>query len=353
VVDDRLMHRAIQLAQEWPYTHPNPRVGAVVADDSGRVVGEGWHRGPGTDHAEVVALEEAGDSARYATVYVTLEPCTHHGRTPPCVDALTAAGVSKVVVGAIDPDSNVSGDGVRRLEEAGIEVVTGVAEAQARQVDPAYFHHRETGMPIVTAKWAMTIDGSVAAHDGTSQWMTGGLAREDAHDLRSRVDGVVVGAGTVRADNPRLDVRIDGFEGIQPRPIIVAGEEELPPDAALWQREPVIVGISDRPVPSGEVLVVPESGGYPDPEQTCRRLAELGMLHLLLEGGPTLTGSWWRAGVISNGIVYIGAKVGAGSGRSPLAGLFATMKDAVDVEFEEVRSVGGDVLIAFRNKERP
>src|SRR5919106_1289449 len=118
------MHRAIELAQEWPHTHPNPRVGAVVADDSGRVVGEGWHRGPGTDHAEVVALEQAGDSARGATVYVTLEPCTHHGRTPPCVDALTAAGVSRVVIGAIDPDSNVSGDGVRRLEEAGIDVVT-------------------------------------------------------------------------------------------------------------------------------------------------------------------------------------------------------------------------------------
>jgi diaminohydroxyphosphoribosylaminopyrimidine deaminase/5-amino-6-(5-phosphoribosylamino)uracil reductase len=198
----------------------------------------------------------------------------------------------------------------------------------------------------------MTIDGSVAAHDGTSQWITGGLAREDAHDLRSRVDGVVVGAGTVRADNPRLDVRLDGFEGVQPRPIIVTGADVLPSDATLWQRDPVVVATSDLSVPSGEVVVVPESGGFPDPEQTCRRLADLGMLHLLLEGGPTLAGSWWRAGVISTGIVYIGSKVGAGSGRSPLAGLFATMKDALDVEFEDVRSVGGDVLIAFRKKNR-
>src|SRR5918995_5558024 len=147
------MYRAIELAQEWPHTHPNPRVGAVVADDSGRVVGEGWHRGPGTDHAEVVALEQAGDAARGATVYVTLEPCSSHGRTPPCVDALTAAKVSTVVVGAIDPDPNVAGMGVRQLEAAGIEVITGVAERQVREVDPAYFHHRDTGMPMVTIKW--------------------------------------------------------------------------------------------------------------------------------------------------------------------------------------------------------
>lgn len=350
MVDDRLMSRAIELTHEWPHTHPNPRVGAVVADDSGRVVGEGWHRGPGTDHAEVVALKEAGDSARGGTVYVTLEPCTHHGRTPPCVDALTAAGVSRVVIGAIDPDPNVAGAGVRRLKEAGIEVTTGMDEARARQVDPGYFQHRETGMPLVTVKWAMTLDGSVAANDGTSQWITGDLARKDAHDLRSRVDGVVVGAGTLRADNPRLDVRIDGFDGVQPRPVIVAGERELRADADVWQRDPVVVTTREIPVPSGEILVVPESDGFPDPQHACRRLADLGMLHLLLEGGPTLASSWWRAGVISNGIVYIGAKVGVGRGRSPLAGHFATFNDAVDVEFEEVRNVGGDVVITFRKK---
>ena len=342
------MHRAVELALEWPHTHPNPRVGAVITDASGDVVGEGWHRGPGTDHAEVVALREAGETARGSTTYVTLEPCSFHGRTPPCVDALIAAGVSIVVVGTIDPDSNVAGEGVRRLEKAGIEVITGVAEQAARDVDPAYFHHRETGMPLVTVKWAMTLDGAVAADDGSSQWITAEAAREDAHELRSRVDGVVVGAGTLRADDPRLDVRIEGFEGAQPRPVIVAGEGDLPVQAKVWERDPVVVATRALDPPSGEVLVVHEVHGWPDPQETCRRLADLGMLHLLLEGGPSLAGAWWRAGVISNGMVYIGAKVGGGTGRSPLAGLFATIEDASEVEFEAVRNVGDDVVIAFR-----
>lgn len=342
------MHRAIELAREWPYTHPNPRVGAVIADGDGEVIGEGWHRGPGTDHAEIVALEEAGEAARGATLYVTLEPCSFHGRTPPCVDALTAAGVSIVVVGAIDPDSNVAGNGVRHLEAAGIEVITGVAEEKAREVDPAYFHHRETGMPMVTVKWAMTLDGSVAAADGTSQWITGEAARRDAHELRSRVDGVVVGAGTLRADDPRLDVRIDGFTGIQPRPVVVAGREELPTAGAVWERDPVIVATSDRSVPSGQVLLVKEVDGHPDPRETLLGLADLGMLHLLLEGGPTVTGAWWRAGVITNGEVHVGSRIGGGSGRSPLGGLFATINDASSVEFETVRNVGDDVVIVFR-----
>lgn len=342
------MHRAIELAQEWPHTHPNPRVGAVITDTAGEIVGEGWHRGPGTDHAEVVALEEAGDAARGSTVYVTLEPCSHHGRTPPCVDALTRAGVSIVVVGAMDPDSHVAGEGVRRLERAGIEVITGVAEQAAREVDPAYFHHRETGMPLVTMKWAMTLDGSVAADDGTSRWITAESAREDAHELRASVDGVVVGAGTLRADDPRLDVRIDGFEGVQPRPVIVAGAGDLPFQAEAWERDPVVVATRELDTPSGEVLVVKGVDGWPDPLEACRGLADLGMLQLLLEGGPTLAGAWWRAGVISNGMVYIGAKVGGGTGQSPLTGLFATIEDASEVEFEAVRNVGDDVVIAFR-----
>lgn len=350
MVDDLLMQRAIELAQEWPHTHPNPRVGTVIADSSGEVVGEGWHLGPGTDHAEVVALEEAGEAARGATVYVTLEPCSHHGRTPPCVDALIAAGVSAVVVGAIDPDPSVAGEGVRRLQDEGIEVIVGVAEREARAVDPAYFHHRETGMPLVTVKWAMTLDGSVAADDGTSQWITGEPSRTDTHRLRTAVDAVIVGAGTLRADDPRLDVRIDGFEGIQPRPVILAGREALPSDAGIWERHPVVVSTTDLEVPAGQVLVVPGSGGLPDPRETCRGLAELGMLHLLLEGGPTVAGVWWRAGVITDGLVYIGARIGGGTGRSPLGGVFTTMGEASNVELDLVRSVGDDVVIAFRKR---
>jgi diaminohydroxyphosphoribosylaminopyrimidine deaminase / 5-amino-6-(5-phosphoribosylamino)uracil reductase len=351
VVDDRLMLRAIELAQEWPYTHPNPRVGAVIVDRTGNVIGEGWHRGPGTDHAEIVALKAAGKPARGATAYVTLEPCSFHGRTPPCVDALTTAGVATVVVGAIDPDANVAGAGIRHLEDAGIEVITGVAEREARAVDPAYFYHRETGLPMVTVKWAMTLDGLVAADDGTSQWITGEDAREDAHRLRSGVDGVMVGAGTLRADDPRLDVRVDGFGGVQPRPVILAGTGDLPGHAAVWQRDPVVVSTTDREIPSGEVLMVDGVDGHPDPMSTALGLADMGMLALLLEGGPTVAGAWWRAGVVTNGVAYIGSKVGGGTSRSPLAGLWPTIEDTSEVEFDSVRNVGDDVVITFRKRQ--
>jgi diaminohydroxyphosphoribosylaminopyrimidine deaminase/5-amino-6-(5-phosphoribosylamino)uracil reductase len=206
-------------------------------------------------------------------------------------------------------------------------------------------------MPLVTVKWAMTLDGSVAADDGTSQWITGEQARQDAHELRSTVDGIVVGAGTLRTDDPRLDVRIDGFAGVQPRPVIIAGQEDLPDAAAVWERDPVVVATSDRLVPSGQVLVVNEVDGHPDPMETARGLANIGLLHLLLEGGPTVAGAWWRAGVITNGVVYIGSKVGGGTGRSPLTGLFATIENASDVEFETVRNVADDVVITFRRSQ--
>jgi len=344
------MLRAIDLAQKSAHTHPNPRVGSVVVAQDGAVVGEGWHRGPGTDHAEIVALGEAGGSARGATVYVTLEPCSHHGRTPPCVDALIAAGVSTVVIGTIDPDPRVAGEGARKLRDAGVEVITGVHEEEGRRVDPAYFHHRETGMPLVTIKWAMTLDGSVAASDGTSQWITRDLAREHAHTLRSLVDGVVVGAGTVRADDPSLDVRLDGYQGPQPRPVVIAGRTPLPDHARIWDREPLIVSSAPRKIPSGELVEVAGDESRPDPVETCRVLAERGLLHLLIEGGPKIAKAWWQAGVVSHGVVYIGSIVGGGTGKSPMAGVFSSIDDAADVEFRKVACVGSDVVIEFERR---
>ena len=343
------MHRAIDLAGKKVHTHPNPRVGAVIVDALGAVVGEGWHEGPGTSHAEVMALEEAGSRARGSTVYVSLEPCSHHGRTPPCVDALIEVGVARVIVGAIDPDPKVSGRGVAGLQEAGIEVVTGVLEGPAREVDPGYFRHRETGMPQVTLKWAMTLDGSVAAEDGSSQWITSEDARNHAHEVRAGVDAVVIGAGTMRADDPGLDVRIDGYRGDQPRPVVVAGRNRLPAEARIWERDPVVVSTSALSLPAGELLEVP-GHELPDPIETCRALAGMGLLDLLLEGGPTLAGAWWRAGVVTSGLVYVGARVAGGSGQSPLAGIFSTIGEADEVEFGPARNVGTDVLIEFRRR---
>lgn len=344
------MRRAIELAQEWPHTHPNPRVGSVVTDSSGDVVGEGWHRGPGTDHAEVVALQLAGDAARGGTIYITLEPCTHHGHTPPCVDALIEAEVAVVAIGAIDPDPRVSGQGVERLRAAGIEVMTGVEERAARAVDPAYFHHRETGMPMVTVKWAMTLDGAVAASDGSSQWITGETARQDAHRRRATVDGVVVAAGTLREDDPRLDVRLHGYRGPQPRPVVIAGKTPLPSQAKVWKRDPLVVSSFPREIPSGELVEVPAANDHPDPVEACRSLAGRGLLHLLVEGGPTLIRAWWSAGVVTDGVVYVGARVAGGTGRSAMTGVFNTIADATDVELGTVQGVGSDAVITFMKK---
>jgi diaminohydroxyphosphoribosylaminopyrimidine deaminase/5-amino-6-(5-phosphoribosylamino)uracil reductase len=349
VVDDRHMLRALDLARKHVHTHPNPRVGSVIVDAQGEVVGEGWHEGPGTSHAEVMALQEAGSRAQGSTVYVSLEPCSHHGRTPPCVDALIEAGVTSVIIGAIDPDPNVSGAGAARLEEAGIEVITGVLEGPSREVDLAYFQHRETGMPRVTLKWAMTLDGSVAAVDGSSQWITSDDARRHAHEVRAGVDAVVIGAGTMRSDDPGLDVRIDGYRGDQPRPVVVAGRNQLPAEARIWERDPLVVSTSALSLPAGELLEVP-GDDLPDPIQTCKALADLGLLDLLLEGGPTLAGAWWRGGVVTSGLVYVGAKIAGGSGQSPLSGIFSTIADAEEVEFGPVRNVGTDVLIEFHKR---
>lgn len=336
--------RAYELARQH-HTHPNPRVGAVVVDSTGSVIGEGAHHGPGYDHAEVVALDQAGDAAG-ATLFVSLEPCTFQGRTPPCVDRVIASGVSKVVVGTIDPDSRVSGSGIATLEAAGLDVEL-VDDPAARALDRAYFHHRETGRAMVVAKYAMTLDGAVSASDGTSQWITSEIARLDAHALRSEFDAVVIGSGTLASDDPRLDVRLQGFDGPQPRPVLVAGAGELPPSAQLWDRQPLVVSTRELAVPTGDVVIVPGNDGHPDPLEACRALAEAGFLSLLLEGGPRLTGAWWRAGVIDAGVVYVGARVAGGAGMSPLHGLFGSIDDASDVVITSARPVGVDVRIDF------
>lgn len=341
-----LMLRAIELAS-GQQTHPNPRVGSLVVNEEGEVIGAGSHAGPGQPHAEVMALENAGTAARGSRLYVTLEPCTFTGRTPPCVDALIEAGVRSVFVGAVDPDPRVSGNGIQALRAAGIEVELWDDSRAAEAVDPAYFHHRRTNLPYVTMKYAMTLDGSVAAADGTSQWITGVEAREDAHLLRASVDAVVVGAGTLRGDDPRLDVRLASFSGRQPRPVISAGRGQLPEDRMIWERDPLVVSSVDRSIPSGELVVV-DGDNWPDPRAMAQAIADRGYIELLLEGGPSLASSWWGAGLVSRGIAYVGARVGGGNGIQPLAGEVASIDAFDDVEVTDVRMIGSDVRIEFR-----
>ena len=340
------MRRALALAAPHR-THPNPKVGAVLVDASGVVVGEGAHHGAGTPHAELLALTQAGEAARGSTLYVTLEPCNHQGRTPPCVPSIVAAGVSTVVIGAIDPDPRVSGAGIAGLRQSGVEVVTDVLSDESESLDRSYFHERRTGLPLVTLKLAMTLDGSVAASDASSRWVTSEEARADSHLLRAEMDAIVVGAGTLRADDPLLTSRIEPAAAEQPVAVLVAGREPLPAVRRIWERSPLVIATEPIDVPSGEVLIVEGEAGLPDPEATARALARRGLYSVMLEGGPGLAGSWWRAGVVTRGVFYVASRVGGGRGMSPLGGEFETMNRSRAVNIRDVRMVGPDIRIEF------
>ncbi|MBT8215387.1 MAG: bifunctional diaminohydroxyphosphoribosylaminopyrimidine deaminase/5-amino-6-(5-phosphoribosylamino)uracil reductase RibD [Acidimicrobiia bacterium] len=324
--------------------HPNPRVGAVVLDRNGRVVGRGVHEGPGLPHAEANALDDAGTSADGGTLVVTLEPCNHHGRTPPCTQAILDAGIQKVVVGVADPDADAAG-GVARLRDAGMAVEMGVLADEVVAIDPGYFHHRRTGRPRVTLKTAITLDGQAAARDGTSQWITSPAARDDVHRLRSNSDAVMVGAGTVLKDNPDLSVRLPGYEGPQPIPVVIAGTRPFPNNLRVVERNAVIFSPAVRDLDT-EVVVI-ESGDHVDLQEALFELGSRGIVDLLVEGGPILADSLLEARLIDRCIFYLGAKLAAGSGEPPFHGAFRTITDAIDVHVEDVRTVGPDVRIEF------
>lgn len=339
------LQRAFDLARR-EHPHPNPRVGAVVVSQQGDIVGEAAHRRAGEPHAEVLALQAAGSRAAGGTMYVTLEPCSHHGRTPPCVDAVIGAGIRHVVVAIGDPDGRVSGTGIAALERAGIEVTADVDPAAGEQLDPGYFHHRRTGRPLVTLKLAATLDGQAAAADGTSQWITGEPARHAAHGLRARSDAVVVGAGTLRTDDPTLDVRIAGYSGRQPRPVIIAGSAPLPSAAQVYARDPLIYRhalMGDEP-PSADVVVVGDAGTV-DLIAAFKDLGTRGFLDVMVEGGPRLAAGLVAAQLVDRIVVYFGAKLAGGTGFPVFDGAWRTLDDAVDLEIESVATVGGDIVV--------
>jgi len=330
--------------------HPNPRVGAVVLDESGAVVGRGIHHHAGEPHAERAALEAAGAAARGGTLIVTLEPCNHEGRTPPCADAVLESGVSRVVVGAADPDARSAG-GVERLRRAGVEVTMGVLADEVERMDPSYFHHRRTGRPRVTLKAALTLDGQVAARDGSSQWITSLEARQDAHRLRAEADAIMVGAGTVLADNPELTVRLPGYEGRQPIPVVIAGKRPFPNDLRVIERNAVVFAPHARQLDT-EVVVV-ESGKRVDLEQALLTLGARGIVDLLVEGGPILADGLLEGRLIDRCVFYFGSKLAAGVGMAPFNGVFMNIKDAIDVTVLDVRLVGSDIRVemALAGKE--
>jgi diaminohydroxyphosphoribosylaminopyrimidine deaminase/5-amino-6-(5-phosphoribosylamino)uracil reductase len=325
---EQAMRRAVELSRAvLGTTSPNPPVGAVVLDLHGDVVGEGATQRPGGPHAEVVALAQAGDRAH--TAVVTLEPCNHTGRTPPCSQALIAAGVRRVVVACSEPTDLADG-GVQALREAGVEVVTGVlADEVAAGPLAGWLHRQRTGRPFVTWKYAATLDGRSAAADGTSRWITGEPARADVHRLRRESDAVVVGIGTVLADDPALTTRPD--PGYQPLRVVLDREGRTPADAK----------VRDDSAPSWVVT------GPIDLEALLEALARRDVVTVLLEGGPTLAGAFLREGLVDRVVGYVApALLGAGPAALQDAGV-GTIDDAIRLRLTDVTRFGEDVRLTL------
>jgi diaminohydroxyphosphoribosylaminopyrimidine deaminase/5-amino-6-(5-phosphoribosylamino)uracil reductase len=356
--DERWMRRALELAEQGRgHVEPNPLVGAVVVRD-GRAVGEGWHRRYGGPHAEVDALEAAGERARGSTLYVTLEPCCHHGKTPPCTDAVLKAEVTRVVAAMPDPFPAVSGKGVGLLRERGIEVAVGLCEDQARRLNAPYRKLLGRGRPWVHAKWAMTLDGKIATRAGDSRWISNRESRRFVHELRGRVDAVLVGIGTALADDPLLTARPPG-----PRTacrVVLDSRGRLPATSRLAEtaREtPTLVvtgsetsGVQPLRERGCEVLALPGSAGRPDVGALLDELGRRRMTNVLVEGGAGVLGSFLDAGEVDEVHVYIAPRLAGGaSALGPVGGLgVEKIAEAVRLAEWTVEDVAGDLYVHGR-----
>jgi len=346
------MARALQLAAHGLYTtNPNPRVGCVIVKDR-RVVGEGWHERAGTPHAEIHALNAAGEAARGATVYVTLEPCSHHGRTPPCAEALINAGVARVVAAMSDPNPLVAGGGISMLTLAGIQAEVGLMEAEARALNPGFVSRMTRQRPWVRLKTASTLDGKTALANGMSQWITGEAARADVQRLRARACAILTGSGTVLADNPRMNVR-DIDIGRQPLRVIVDSALRTPPDAAILpalvachHAEPSLRTALEQA--GAEAVELPGTAGRVDLAALLTLLAQRGVNELHVEAGAALNGALLAAGLVDEWVAYM-APMAAGDIARGLFAMppLATLADAARFKLGDVRQVGGDLRLTL------
>lgn len=351
--DHAHMARALQLAERGAFTtHPNPMVGCVVADGA-RVLGEGWHQRAGEPHAEVHALRAAGERARGATAYVTLEPCAHHGRTPPCADALVAAGVTRVVAACRDPFDQVAGQGFAKLAAAGIDVEFGLMETAARRINRGFFSRIERGRPWVRVKLAMSLDGRTALENGESKWITSDAARADVMRWRARSGAIMTGIGTVLADDPRLTVRLpEGEEFVPPLRVVLDERGRLPAASALLTdgAAPTLAVHGDDIVPDygDEVsaFAVRRLGPGLDLAAVLSQLGQRGVNELQVEAGATLSGALMAAGLVDELLVYIAPVLLGDRGRPLLAGLSpATMAERIGLKLLETRQVGPDLRL--------
>lgn len=359
MTDELYMRRALALAAGVEgRVSPRPPVGAVVVSSEGRVVGEGATTPSPGPHAEVVALDAAGSRAAGGTVYVSLEPCAHTGATGPCAEALVRARVARVVAATRDPNPQVDGDGLDILRDGGVEVIEGVCEEDARTMIAPFDTWVRTGRPFVTLKLASTLDGKVAAPDGTSRWITGDAAREEVHHLRRRADAVLVGAGTAEADDPRLTCRLPGFDGSQPRRVLVDSSGRTPPAGRLFDRSAPTTVLTTDAAPAecraawsdagAEVVGVSPSETGVDLHVGLRLLGDGGICHVLCEGGPTIAASLVAAGLVDRILLYLAPKLVGGDAPGILGWGVKTLADAWELEIVGVERIGDDLRLEAR-----
>ncbi|MEG0261292.1 MAG: bifunctional diaminohydroxyphosphoribosylaminopyrimidine deaminase/5-amino-6-(5-phosphoribosylamino)uracil reductase RibD [Lysinibacillus sp.] len=361
--DEKYMQIALDLAASAKgNTNPNPLVGAIIEKD-GVIVGMGLHRKAGEPHAEVHAFQMAGEHALGATLYVTLEPCSHYGKTPPCANLVKESGVKRVVVAMQDPNSEVAGRGIQLLKDAEIEVEVGILEEQAKRLNERFIHNMLTSRPFIISKYAMTLDGKIATHTGHSKWITGEAAREDVHRLRNEVDAILVGVGTVLADNPSLTTRLPEGTGKNPVRIIMDSQLRTPLDAKVLNAEAKTIFVCGHAVDAHKITLFEEKGATilqvaQDEEglnidEMLEKLYQYGITDILVEGGGAINASFLRSGSINKYILYIAPKLlGGRLSLTPITGQnVAMMDEAFDVVFDSFEKIAEDLRIIAYPKQ--
>ena len=367
MIDDTFMNRALCLAREGRgWVSPNPMVGCVIVKD-GRIIGEGYHQRFGEGHAEVNAIENATESLAGATFYVTLEPCSHHGKTPPCVDRIIESGAAYVVIGTADPNPLVSGRGIKKLQEHGVEIKVGVLEEECRELNETFFKFMTTGVPFVTVKYAQTLDGRIATATGHSKWISSEESRQYAHELRSIHDAILVGTGTVIHDDPDLTVRL--VEGRNPTRVVVDSTLQIPEDARVLRNQEAARTIIATTAAAGpekigrlkgqgvEVLMTDRSGdGRIDLQKLLIELGRRNLSSVLVEGGAGIITSLVAARIPDRLIAITAPKL-AGKGIEALGDLGITsMDNSIPLQVKDVFRKGADVVIdtrLFHNADVP
>lgn len=356
--DRKYMKRAIELAEKGEgWVHPNPKVGAVIVKDD-KVIGEGYHEKFGQLHAERNAIASLKESAEGATIYVTLEPCCHHGKTPPCTEAIIENKIARVVIGSRDPNPLVAGKGAEILRKAGIQVEEDFMRQECDSLNPVFFHYITTGLPYVIMKFAMTADGKIATKTGASKWISGEESREEVHRLRHACMGIMAGIGTVMADDPLLNCRIEN--GRDPVRIICDSSLRISMDSQIVKTAGKIETIiacagADKEKAALlekagiEVLDIPAEGARPDLKKLMKILGERGIDSVLIEGGGTLNEDALRCGIVNEVRAFIAPKLFGGRAKSPVMGEgVLTPEQAYGLKMEQVKQTGDDLLVIYK-----